>query len=87
MAQHGQVLKLRTRRADGKARWAYRYRVNGSASKRRQLGGFATRTEAERALRRELARRRPGRDVTLNELVGQYVTIHQAARSTIEKLG
>ena len=46
MAQHGQVLKLRTRRPDGKAVWAYRYRVNGSRSKRPQVGGFATRAEA-----------------------------------------
>jgi site-specific recombinase XerC len=87
VAQHGQVLKLRTRRGDGKARWAYRYRVNGSGSKRPQVGGFATRAEAARALRRELARLRPGRDLTLTELVGQYLTVHQAAPSTIEKLG
>ena len=46
MAQHGQLLKLRTRRPDGKAVWAYRYRVNGHCSKRPQVGGFATRTEA-----------------------------------------
>ena len=45
MAQHGQVLKLRARRADGKAVWAYRYR-SGSRSKRPQVGGFATRAEA-----------------------------------------
>jgi hypothetical protein len=56
MAQHGQVLKLRTRRPDGKAVWAYRYRVNGHCSKRPQVGGFATRTEAQRALRRTLER-------------------------------
>jgi hypothetical protein len=55
VAQHGQVLKLSTRRRDGKAPWAYRYRVNGSCSRRPQVGGFVTREEAERALRRELA--------------------------------
>lgn len=81
MAQHGQVLKLHTRRRDGKARWAYHYRVNGSRSKRPQAGGFATRREAERALKRELARLRPGREMTLTELVDQYLTIHQAAPS------
>jgi integrase len=32
MAQHGQVLKLAARRPDGKAVWAYRYRVDGSRS-------------------------------------------------------
>jgi hypothetical protein len=62
VAQHGQVLKLHSWRRDGKARWAYRYRVDGSFSKRPQVGGFATRDEAQRALRRELARLRPGRD-------------------------
>jgi hypothetical protein len=70
MAQQGQVLKLRSCRSDGKARWAYRYRVNGSHSKRPQVGGFETCDDAQRALKRELARLRPGRDVTLKELVG-----------------
>ena len=86
MAQHGQVLKLRSCRSDGKARWAYRYRVDGSFSKRPQVGGFATRDEAERALKRELARLRPGREMTVTELVEEYLKIHQAAPSTIEKL-
>jgi hypothetical protein len=86
VAQHGQVLKLRSCRSDGKARWAYRYRVDGSFSKRPQVGGFATRDEAERALRRELARLRPGREMTVTELVEEYLKIHQAAPSTIEKL-
>ena len=70
MAQHGQVLRLRTRRADGKAMWAYRYRVQGRCSRRPQVGGFATRAEAERALRRTLERLCPGGAMTLAELVG-----------------
>ena len=86
MAQQGQVLRLRTRRADGKALWAYRYRVCGRCSKRPQVGGFATRADAERALRRELARLRPGATLTLNELVREYLRVHQAAPSTLEKL-
>lgn len=86
VAQHGQVLKLRGRRSDGKARWAYRYRVNGSCSKRPQVGGFETREEAERALKRKLARLRPGATMTLNELVDEYLRVHQAAPSTLEKL-
>jgi site-specific recombinase XerC len=86
MGQHGQVLKLRARRPDGKAVWAYRYRISGSRPKRPQVGGFPTRTEAERALRRELARLRPGRYVTLAELVVEYLEVHQAAPATIEKL-
>ena len=86
MAQHGQVLKLKTRRSDGKAAWAYRYRVNGIASKRPQVGGFATRAEAQGALRRELERLRPGREMTLAELVEKYLRVHQAEPATIEKL-
>ena len=86
MAQHRQVLKLRARRPDGKAVWAYRYRISGSRPKRPQVGGFPTRTESERALRRELARLRPGRQVTLAELVEEYLEVHQAAPATIEKL-
>ena len=65
---------------------AYRYRVNGSRSKRPQVGGFATRAQAERALRRELERLRPGRQVMLAELVEEYLRVHQAALATIEKL-
>jgi integrase len=86
MAQHGQVLKLRACRADGKAVWAYRYRVNGGRSKRPQVGGFATRADAQRALRRDLERLRPGREMTLAELVDEYLRVHQAAPATIEKL-
>ncbi len=86
MAQHGQVLKLRACRPDGKAVWAYRYRVDGGRSKRPQVGGFATRAQAERALRRELERLRPGRQMTLAELVEGYLQVHQAAPATIEKL-
>lgn len=86
MVQHGQVLRLKARRADGKALWAYRYRVNGRCSKRPQVGGFGSRAEAERALRRTLERLRPGAGVTLAELVEEYLEVHQAAPATIEKL-
>jgi hypothetical protein len=86
MAQHGQVLRLSTRRSDGKALWAYRYRLNGRRSKRPQVGGFATRAQAERALQQALARLRPGAEMTLAELVEEYLAVHQAAPGTIEKL-
>ncbi len=66
--------------------WAYRYRVDGSRSKRPQVGGFATCAQAERALRRELERLRPGRQMTLAELVEGYLQVQQAAPATIEKL-
>jgi len=86
MAQHGQVFRLKARRSDGKALWAYRYRLNGRRSRRPQVGGFATRTEAERALGRELARLRPGAEMRLADLVARYLEVHQAAPATIEKL-
>src|SRR5919197_1001983 len=49
-------------------------------------GRFATRAEAERALRRELERLRPGRQMQLVELVEEYLRVHQAAPATLEKL-
>jgi hypothetical protein len=58
MVQQGQVFKLKTKGAGGKPLWAYRYRLQGRSSGRRQVGGFATRTEAQRALRKALALRR-----------------------------
>ena len=60
MAQQGQVFKLKGNGKNGDAAWAYRYRLDGRASKRPQMGGFATRAEAPLALRRRLARLRPG---------------------------
>jgi hypothetical protein len=54
MVQQGQVFKLKTKSEDGKPLWAYRYRLQGRGSGRRQVGGFATRTEAQRALRKRL---------------------------------
>jgi hypothetical protein len=86
MAQQGQVLKLRSRTADGKPVWTYRYRVNGRRSKRPQVGGFARPTEAQRALQRTLGRLRPGATITLAERVEEYLAVHQAAPATIEKL-
>jgi hypothetical protein len=54
MAQHGEVLKL-SAPPDGKAVWAYRYRT-GRGPKGRRSVGFATRAEAQRALRQEIER-------------------------------
>jgi hypothetical protein len=67
-------MRLKARRGDGKLLWAYRYRVNGSCSKRRQMGGFATRGEVERALRRKLERLRPGGTITLAIDAGLILT-------------
>jgi hypothetical protein len=60
--QEGQVFKLRTKDADGQPLWAYRYRLEGRGSARPQVGGFASRAEAQEALRKVLDRLGPGRD-------------------------
>jgi hypothetical protein len=46
--QQGQVFKLKARSADGEPLWAYRYRVAGRGSTRLRVGGFGSRTEAQR---------------------------------------
>jgi hypothetical protein len=63
MLQQGQVLKLKTRGADGKPTWAYRCRAAGRGSARPQVGGFTTQAEALQALQVALERlhRRNGR--------------------------
>jgi len=50
MIQQGQVFKLKTRGPDGRPLWAYRYRLEGRGSMRPQVGGFATRAEAQNTL-------------------------------------
>jgi hypothetical protein len=69
--QQGQVFKLRARGLDGRPLWAYRYRLDGRGSVRSQVGGFPSRAEAEEALRKALARLRPG---GLREYVTHYNT-------------
>jgi integrase len=90
MLQQGQVLKLKTRGADGKPTWAYRYRVDGRGSARPQMGGFASQGEALQALQVALERlNRPnGRlgQMTLNELAEEYLAQHEAEPRTIAKL-
>ena len=89
MIQQGQVLKLKTKGPDGQPLWAYRYRLEGRGSERRQVGGFATHAEAEKALRRVLDRLGPvgGRaTITLAAFVEEYLEMHEAAPVTIAKL-
>lgn len=90
MLQQGQVLKLKTRGADGKPTWAYRYRVDGRGSARPQMGGFMSQGEALQALQVALERlhRRNGRlgQMTLSELAEQYLAQHEAEPRTIAKL-
>jgi integrase len=89
MVQQGQVFKLKTRGADGKPLWAYRYRLQGRGSGRRQVGGFATRTEAQHALRKALDRLRPGgraATLTLAEFVQEYLQAHPGQPVTVSKL-
>lgn len=84
MIQHGQVFKLKTKGPEGQPLWAYRYRLEGRGSERPQVGGFATRAEAEKALRKVIDRLGPGggrATITLAEFVDEYLEMHQAARS------
>jgi integrase len=89
MIQQGQVFKLKTKGPDGQPLWAYRYRLEGRDSERPQVGGFATRGEAEKALRKVLDRLGPGGGrgtITVAEFVDEYLEMHQAAPVTIAKL-
>ena len=83
MIQQGQVFKLKARGADGQPLWAYRYRLEGRGSARPQVGGFATRSDALNALEKVLGRLGPGglaATMTLDELVDEYLEMHQAER-------
>jgi hypothetical protein len=87
--QQGQVFKLKAKAADGQPLWAYRYRLEGRGSARPQVGGFASRAEAQRALRKVVERLGPagrGASMTLGELVEEYLEMHQAEPVTIAKL-
>ena len=89
MIQQGQVFKLQAKGADGQPLWAYRYRLEGRGSSRPQIGGFASRADARKALEKELARLGPGgraATITLGELVDEYLDMHQAEPVTIAKL-
>jgi len=89
MIQQGQVFKLKSKGPDGQPLWAYRYRLEGRGSERPQVGGFATRAEAEKALRKVIDRLGPGggrATITLAEFVDEYLEMHQAAPVTIAKL-
>ena len=88
MIQQGQVFKLTAKGADGEPLWAYPYRLEGRSSARPQVGGFASRAEAQKALRKALDRIGPGRGgaITFAELVEEYLELHQAEPVTIAKL-
>ena len=88
MIQQGQVFKLTAKGADGEPLWAYRYRLEGRSSARPQVGGFASRAEAQKALRKALDRIGSGRGgaITFAELVEEYLELHQAEPVTIAKL-
>ena len=88
MIQQGQVFKLKAKSVDGQTLWAYRYRLEGRSSARPQAGGFASRAEAQKALRKALDRVGPGRGgaITLSEFVDEYLELHQAEPVTIAKL-
>ena len=86
MIQQGQVFKLKAKSEDGEPLWAYRYRVAGRGSERRQVGGFATKANAQKALQNKLARLLPGGradTLMLGEWVEEYLDGHQGERVTI----
>ena len=75
MVQQGQVFKPRTKCADGKGVWAYRYRLKGHGSTRPGVGGS----------RLALTDRRPslgpvgrGAALTLAELIDEYLHLAHA---------
>ena len=78
LIQQGQVFKLKAKGPDGQPLWAYRYRLEGRGSERPQVGGFASRAEAQKALRKALDRVGPSRGgaMTLAELVEEYLEAH-----------
>jgi integrase len=89
VVQQGQVFKLKVKGAEGEPLWAYRYRLEGRGSARPQVGGFASRAEAQKALQRTLARLGPGgraAALTLGEWVEEYLEAHQGERVTVAKL-
>jgi integrase len=89
MIQQGQVFKLKSRDTEGEPLWAYRYRDAGRGSARRQVGGFATKAEAQKALHKVLDRLGPGggaSTITLSDLVDEYLQVHHAAPVTVAKL-
>src|SRR5216683_7864596 len=89
MVQQGQVFKPKAKGASGQAFWAYRYRLEGRGSARPQVGGFASRAEAKKALQKVVERLGPagrGASMTLAELVDEYLEMYQAEQVTIAKL-
>lgn len=81
--QSGSVFKL----AGGS--WAYRL-ARDEHGERRQVGGFTTKGEARAAADRHLKRIRTGvneqRELTVGELVDEYLAQHIAERNTIDTL-
>ena len=74
--------------ADGEPLWAYRVPARRTKLGWPQVGGFASRAEAQKALRKALDRIGPGRGgaITLAEFVEEYLELHQAEPVTIATL-
>jgi integrase len=88
--QRGQTYKLASRdQGTGRPLWAYRFRDENG--RRRQVGGFKSKTEAGQALASALDRARLGplaarREVTVKELARFYLDQHEADPVTINRL-
>jgi hypothetical protein len=50
------VFELKAKGAEREPLWAYRYRLEGRGSSRPQVGGFASRAEAQKALQKKMRR-------------------------------
>jgi len=74
MAQQGQVLRMSSNGADGRALWAYRYRTGDRGSRRVQRGGFTSEWT--------LARRSSGRSKGCGERTAPRTRRRQAAPAT-----
>ena len=90
MSQQGQLVRLKSQGADGRAVWAYRYRVGGRGSRWVQRGGFASEHAAAEALDRALERLRREQGLVeaprFRELVDLYLAQHDGEPETVEKL-
>ena len=86
MFQQGQVFKLRAK-GGRSAAVGLPLPDEGRGSSRPQVGGFATRAEAQKALAKVIERLGPGgraSTMTLAELVDEYLEMHQAEPATIQ---
>lgn len=86
----GSGVRAQEARRKWQRRLGLRYRTGGPGSRRLQRGGFTSERDAAEALKRALERLRRqngvGSQVTLAELINEYLAQHDAEPETIAKL-